>query len=339
MGLEYARQLAAQGYRLVLVSNRQDQLDAAEAELNVLAKTKMDAAEAELDALAGTGEAGPDTIVDRTAIKTLAGTGSGTAAAGTTVDGMTSDGLTSDGTAVAGMTADGITADGTTVGGGAEGRSAGEALESGTGRRVICRWADLTAEDAAEVLHGWCVAEGLLPDVLVCNAGMFFFGELSPEKTGTVQAMLDLHIRVNTRLCLLFGEEMKRRGSGRIIIVSSMAARLPVPGITIYSATKAYLLSFGKSLWFELKPYGVKVTTVCPAAIATPLYRLKPSLMELGVKLGVIHTPKWLVRRALRASERGRRVIRPSLMNAYLPALIALLPAPLEERIWRKLKG
>lgn len=329
MGLEYARQLAAQGYRLVLVSNRQDQLDAAEAELNVLAKTKMDAAEAELAELAGTGEAGPDTIADRTAIKTLAGTGSGTAAAGTTVDGMTA----------AGTTADGTTVDGMTVGGGAEGRSAGEALESGAGRRVICRWADLTAADAAEVLHGWCVAEGLLPDVLVCNAGMFFFGELSPEKTGTVQAMLDLHIRVNTRLCLLFGEEMKRRGSGRIIIVSSMAARLPVPGITIYSATKAYLLSFGKSLWFELKPYGVKVTTVCPAAIATPLYRLKPSLMELGVKLGVIHTPKWLVRRALRASERGRRVIRPSLMNAYLPALIALLPAPLEERIWRKLKG
>lgn len=324
MGLEYARQLAAQGYRLVLVSNRQDQLDAAEAELNVLAKTKMDAAEAELDALTGTGEAGPDTIADRTAIKTLAGTGSG----------MTADGMTA-----AGTTVDGMTADGTTVGGGTEGRSAGEALESGTGRRVICRWADLTAADAAEVLHGWCVAEGLLPDVLVCNAGMFFFGELSPEKTGTVQAMLDLHIRVNTRLCLLFGEEMKRRGSGRIIIVSSMAARLPVPGITIYSATKAYLLSFGKSLWFELKPYGVKVTTVCPAAIATPLYRLKPSLMELGVKLGVIHTPKWLVRRALRASEHGRRVIRPSLMNAYLPALIALLPAPLEERIWRKLKG
>lgn len=313
----------------MLVSNRQDQLDAAEAELNVLAKTKMDAAEAELAALAGTGEAGPDTIADRTSIKTLAGTGSG----------MTADGMTAAATTVDGMTADGTTADGTTVGGGAEGRSAGEALESGAGRRVICRWADLTAEDAAEVLHGWCVAEGLLPDVLVCNAGMFFFGELSPEKTGNVQAMLDLHIRVNTRLCLLFGEEMKRRGSGRIIIVSSMAARLPVPGITIYSATKAYLLSFGKSLWFELKPYGVKVTTVCPAAIATPLYRLKPSLMELGVKLGVIHTPKWLVRRALRASERGSRVIRPSLMNAYLPALIALLPAPLEERIWRKLKG
>ena len=309
MGLEYARQLGAQGYRLVLVSNRQYQLDAAEAELNVLAKTKMDAAEAEQNAMG-----------DRTGEEDKEVSGTGMDAAET---GAESEMPTRVGTAE----------------GGEDERNRRDAMESGAGRRVICRWADLTAADAAEVLHGWCVAEGLLPDVLVCNAGMFFFGELSLEKTGTVQAMLDLHIRVNTRLCLLFGEEMKRRGSGRIIIVSSMAAWLPVPGITIYSATKAFLLSFGKSLWFELKPYGVKVTTVCPAAIATPLYRLKPSLMELGVKLGVIHTPKWLVRRALRASERGRRVIRPSLMNVYLPALIALLPAPLEERIWRKLKG
>lgn len=242
MGLEYARQLAAQGYSLTIVSNRQDQLDSAVPELE---------------------RVNPD-----------------------------------------------IT--------------------------VTSHWADLAADNAAADLRSWCLEQALMPDVLVCNAGMFFFEELSEGNLKKYDTMLGLHVRANTELCILFGEEMKRRRSGRIVIVSSMAAKLPTPGIALYSATKAYLLSFGKSLWFEMKPYGVKVTTVCPAAIATPLYNLKPSLMKFGTNIGVIHTPKWLVRRALRASEHGRRVIRPSFMNVYLPVLVALLPAPLELKLWDK---
>ncbi|MDO5442050.1 MAG: SDR family NAD(P)-dependent oxidoreductase [Bacteroidia bacterium] len=244
MGLEYSRQLAAQGYSLTIVSNVQEQLDSAKAELEGL------------------------------------------------VPGVT----------------------------------------------VTTHWADLAADDSGSALHDWCEEQNLIPDVLVCNAGMFFFDELSTANLHKADLMLSLHVKANTDLCVLFGEEMKRRGSGQIIIMSSMAAKLPTPGITVYSATKAYLLSFGKSLWFEMKPYGVKVTTVCPAAVATPLYNLKPSLMKLGVRLGVIHTPQWLVRRALRASKRGKRVIHPSIMNAYLPALVAGLPAPVESRIWEKLK-
>lgn len=244
MGLEYARQLAAQGHSLVIVSNRQDQLDSATAELS---------------------EAYPEVS-------------------------------------------------------------------------VIPLWADLSESDAATRLLAWCEEKELMPDVLVCNAGMFFFHELSGSMLPKADLMLSLHVKANTDLCVLFGEKMKERGSGRIIIMSSMAAKLPTPGIATYSATKAYLLSFGKSLWYEMKPYGVRVTTVCPAAIATPLYNLKPSLMKFGVRIGVIHTPQWLVRKALRASVRGRRVISPSLMNAYLPPMIALLPAGIECRIWNKVK-
>lgn len=200
------------------------------------------------------------------------------------------------------------------------------------------KWADLSTIGAAQELHDWCCTEDIMIDILVCNAGMFFFKELVPEDCRRAERMIGLHIRVNTELCILFGNDMKLRKKGRIILVSSMAAKLPVPGISIYSATKAYLLSFGKSMWFEMKPYGVKFTTVCPAAIATPLYNLKPSLMKAGVRAGIIHKPSWLVRRALRASERGRRVIRPSSMNCWLPALIALLPAKLESLIWEKIK-
>ena len=243
MGLEYARQLAGRGYDLVLVSNRQEELDAA-----------------------------------------------------------------------------------------------AETLRAQFPVNVRTRFQDLAVPDAADSLFEWCQEEGILPDVVINNAGMFFFKELQTEDLDKVQSMINMHVVTMTRMSVLFGNAMKRRGSGYLLNVSSMAARIPAPGITVYSATKAYLRSFGRSLSYELKPYGVGVTTVCPAAIATPLYRLSEEKMRLGVRLGIIKTPKWLVKRALRAMFRRRRVVSPGFMNVWLPALIALLPGPLVAFLWKKIK-
>jgi short-subunit dehydrogenase len=82
----------------------------------------------------------------------------------------------------------------------------------------------------------------------------------------------------------------------------------------------------------------VGVTTVCPAAIATSLYSLAEDKMRLGVRLGIIKTPKWLVKRALRAMFRRRRVVSPGFMNVWLPALIALLPGSVVAFLWKKIK-
>ena len=212
-------------------------------------------------------------------------------------------------------------------------------LRSGWPVKVTVRFQDLAAPGAADELYRWCTEEmNILPDIVINNAGMFFFKELEADDLPRVQAMTDLHMTTVTRACILFGSAMKERGSGYLLIMSSMAARIPAPGITVYSATKAYLKSFGRSLSFELKPYGVGVTTVCPAALATPLYRLDPDKMRLGVRLGLIHTPEWLVRRALKALFRGRRVISPSAMNVWLPALIGMLPGPLVAALWKRFK-
>ena len=243
MGLEYARQLAAKGFDLILVSNRQEELEQAQEELSRTSTVK-----------------------------------------------------------------------------------------------VITRFQDLARQNAADELMAFCQEQSMEVEILINNAGMFFFEELTSENEAKVLAMMQLHIYTPTRLCLLFGEEMKKRGHGYLINMSSMAAKLPCPGITIYSATKAYLKSFSKSLYFEMRPYGVGVTTVCPAAIATPLYKLKPSLLKLGVNIGLIGTPRWLVRKALRGMFHKRRVVKPGLMNLYLPPMIAVLPKGLVDKLWQKYK-
>lgn len=215
---------------------------------------------------------------------------------------------------------------------------AAESFIQGRDILVIPHYQDLATETAAEELFAFCQTENLQIDILINNAGMFFFEELTPENEAKALTMLRLHVFTPMRLCILFGEEMKKRGYGYLINMSSMAAQLPCPGITVYSATKAYLKSFSKSLYFEMRPYGVGVTTVCPAAIATPLYRLKPSLLKLGIKVGLIGTPQWLVRKAIKGMLRKKRIVKPGFMNRYLPPLIAVLPKKLVVKLWKKFK-
>ena len=203
--------------------------------------------------------------------------------------------------------------------------------------RAIGRYQDLAAPDAAQQLYDWCCCEGLQIDILVNNAGMFFFHELTPDYADRTEAMLSLHMLTPTRLCFLFCEEMKHRRQGYIINVSSMVAQMPTPGITIYAASKAYLKSYSKSLYFEMRPYGVGVTTVLPGAIATPLYNIKPATLKLFTRLGIVRTPQWMVRRALRGMFRKRHYVKPGVMNYLAPLLLKLLPNSLETRIWQKL--
>ena len=213
-----------------------------------------------------------------------------------------------------------------------------EILHRDFGVTVIARYQDLSQDDAAQQLFDYCKKESIIIDILINNAGMFFFHELDEEYNSRMELMLKLHIMTPVRMCRLFGDEMKKRGFGFIILVSSMAARLPFPGITTYSATKAYLRSFGESFYYEMRDYGVGVTTVCPGAIATPLYNLNPKLLNFGVKIGLIGTPQWLVKKALKGMFRKKMIVAPGFMNIYLPPLLAMLPKPLVNFIWRKVK-
>ncbi len=217
-------------------------------------------------------------------------------------------------------------------------KEVGEKLHNDYGVKVIARYQDLSQEDAAQQLLDFCNSQNVIIDILINNAGMFFFHELDDEHHKKMEIMLNLHVMTPTRMCRIFGEEMKKRGYGNIVIVSSMAARLPFPGITTYSATKAYLKSFGKSLYYEMRDYGVGVTTVCPGAIATPLYRLNPRLLRLGVNIGLVGTPQWLVKKALKGMFRKKMIVAPGAMNVYLPPLLAILPKRLINLIWRKVK-
>ena len=200
--------------------------------------------------------------------------------------------------------------------------------------RTLC--IDLAAAGAAGEVLTWCTGLGVVPDVLVNNAGMFFMQYLEPSLLGKVRTMMHLHMDAVTELCILMGARMKERGYGRILNVSSMTARIPAPGIAVYSATKAYLKSFGRSLSYEYRPFGVTVTTLCPAAVDAGLYPLGDGLRKVLRRLGILRSPEWMARRALKAMHRGRRCVSPGLTNRLVPLLVALLPSRLIDRLGLK---
>lgn len=214
--------------------------------------------------------------------------------------------------------------------------AAAESIRGAFPVRVESRCMDLSVHGVAKEVVAWCDGTGLAPDILINNAGMFFMEYLGTDNLDKVSAMMALHVETVTELCVLVGARMKERGKGYILNMASVTAWIPSPGIAVYSASKAYLVSFGKGLSYELHPYGVNVTTVCPAAIDTGLYMLSDKQRKTLRRIGIMKSPQWLVRRALKGMFRGRRVMRPGPLNRLLPAIIRCLPAALIDHLGLK---
>lgn len=217
-------------------------------------------------------------------------------------------------------------------------QSVADELHTQYGVRTYYLYKDLAATTAAQEVFDYCLQNNLEISILVNNAGMFFFEELTEHNRAKGEKMRLLHIETPTRLTLFFAEEMKKRRCGYILNMSSMAAKIPAPGITFYSATKAYLRSFTKSMFFELKPYGVGITAVCPGAVATPLYNLSERYQRLAIRLGVMRTPRRLVKSALRALFSKRRCVTPGFVNHIAPGAVNALPHWGVMKIWRKVR-
>lgn len=188
------------------------------------------------------------------------------------------------------------------------------------GVRAVSVFKDLTSETAAQELLDYTHENNLPVDILINNAGVFFFNYLINTPLRRIELMLNLHVLNTTRMTRLFGEDMASRGRGYILNMSSLSCWTAMPGIQCYNATKAYINNFSLSMWYELRPHGVTVTSVTPGAVDTGLYGLSMPLRKLAVALHVSITPEKLVNRALNAMFRGRKKSMPGLINhLYLP--------------------
>ncbi|MDL2339786.1 MAG: SDR family oxidoreductase [Pseudomonadota bacterium] len=140
------------------------------------------------------------------------------------------------------------------------------AKELGNSRAVAL---DLSKAGAAAMLMADLAKAGEEVAVLVNNAGFGLVGRFASLDAARQRTMIDLNIGTLTDLCRAVAPGMIERKSGAILNVASTAAFQAGPGMAVYFATKAYVLSFTEALHEELKPHGIKVSALCPGPTRT----------------------------------------------------------------------
>jgi short-subunit dehydrogenase len=184
---------------------------------------------------------------------------------------------------------------------------------------------DLADADAPERLAADVASRGLEVRVLVNNAGFGVFGPFTDTGLVTDERMIQVNVTALTALTKRCLPGMLARRDGRILNVASVAGFLPGPGMAVYYATKAYVISFSEALDDELRGTGVRVTALCPGTTASEFQQVAGlKVSRLGRR--TMMSAASVAERGVDAMLAGRRLAVPGLVNKAVPWLVRLLP-------------
>jgi short-subunit dehydrogenase len=208
---------------------------------------------------------------------------------------------------------------------------AGEIAATGARRPMVIA-ADLLKAGAARLIGEALAAQGAEPQVFVNNAGFGLVGLASARDRDEQLEMIDLNVRALTELSFAFVDSLVRHRGG-LLNVGSMAGFLPGPGMAVYYATKAYVLSLTEALHSELKPLGVRVAVLCPGPVPTEFAeravisggRLGPSILT--------QSADYVAAAGYRGLMEGHRTVVPGFINKLISILIRIIPRRLVLRV------
>jgi len=207
---------------------------------------------------------------------------------------------------------------------------ADEIAAAGRARPTVLA-ADLERRDAASAIAAELSAKAMEPAVVVNNAGFGLSGAAAAVSRDEQLAMIDVNVRALTELSLMFVDSLARHRGG-ILNVASVAAFLPGPGMAVYYASKAYVLSFSEALHRELSDRGVRVTTLCPGPVPTEFQAR--SGMQLNAAARALElSAERVARIGYDAFMRGQRVVVAGTGNRIAVSLMRLVPNALLLRL------
>ncbi|MGH6659372.1 MAG: SDR family NAD(P)-dependent oxidoreductase, partial [Sphingomicrobium sp.] len=203
--------------------------------------------------------------------------------------------------------------------------------ELGNARALVI---DLARPGAVARLMADLAKAGEEVDLLVNNAGFGLVGRFATLDAARQREMIDLNIGALTDLCRAVAPGMIERRGGAILNLASTAAFLAGPGMAVYFATKAYVLSFTEALHEELKPHGIRVSVLCPGPTRTEFgavagYGGHPVADRMGMDAAPV------VALGLKALERNQAVMVTGAANKIIAWATRFIP-----RSWlRKIVG
>ena len=204
-------------------------------------------------------------------------------------------------------------------------RAAG-ALQLAGAQKVETVMVDLSRPDGGPKLFEAIQKLGLEVEFLVNNAGIGVFGDFVRQTDmGDELRMVQLNIIAPLHLTKLFGRKMVERGSGKILITSSVTAKATSPNLTVYSATKAFLHTFAEGLYGELKDTGVTVTALLPDATETNFFH-RAGMDETAIGSGKKADPAEVAKAGYKAMMAGDDQVVAPTKSKLTAALANVLP-------------
>lgn len=216
--------------------------------------------------------------------------------------------------------------------------SLAEELQKGCDAQITVLPADLSLPDTPKQIFRELQAANIHVDVLVNNAGFGAIGAFAELPLERQIEMIQVNVTALTGLTRLFLPDMIKRRRGGILNVSSVAGFVPGPGMAVYYATKAFVLSFTEALAAELEGTGVKVTALCPGPTPTNFGNVAGSKNVRLIRLPGTSAEK-VARDGHAAFRSGRTIAVPGLQNKFVVLFARPMPGKLIRKIVRKFNG
>lgn len=194
---------------------------------------------------------------------------------------------------------------------------------------IYIRAVDLSQPSAVGELCAWLEREKIAIDFLINNAGLGDRGSFVTSEPQRIREMLAVNMVALTELTRALLPEMIARKRGAILNVSSSASFLPIGGLAVYAATKAYVTSFSEAIRGELRGAGVTVTVVCPGPVHTEFNQVAARNPNRRDKSGpeAIHVSvEEVVRAGLHAIEHDKPLVVPGMLMKIAMVLVRLTP-------------
>ncbi len=198
---------------------------------------------------------------------------------------------------------------------------------------------DLSKPGVADKIYAEICGQNI--DVLINNAGFGLFGLFNETDWEIEESMIHLHILTLTRLTKLIIKDMIQNGKGKILNISSLAAFQPGPLMSIYFATKAYILSFSEALANETKGTGVTVTVLCPGQTKTNFENASAANSNAKVSKVKLFTADAVAvaRYGYNAMNVGKITAIPGVINKFTVFISRHLPRRITALMVRKIQA
>ena len=197
-------------------------------------------------------------------------------------------------------------------------------IKAAGGKPPIAVPCDLACPGAGDRIATALASAGVEVEYLVNNAGYGLFGRASELDRSEQLGIIDVNIRAMTDLSLRFADSLIKHRGG-ILNVGSIAGFLPGPGMAVYYASKAYVLSFTEALRQELVPRGVRVTVLCPGPVPTEFQAragFRPHYNSAFLDVPAAEVAK----QGYKGLMANKRAVLPGLGIKIVPFLLRLCP-------------